>query len=62
MAKPSDTADCRRMAEHYAACAKQMSDPIDRAALLEMEKNQITAISIMAARFTGLIMWRARMR
>jgi hypothetical protein len=50
------------MAEHYAACAKQMSDPIDRAALLEMEKNQITAISIMAARFTGLIMWRARMR
>ena len=38
MSKPSDTAECRRMAEHYAACARQMTDPIDRAALLEMAK------------------------
>jgi hypothetical protein len=36
MPKPSDTAECRRMAEHYLACAKQMSDPANRAALLEM--------------------------
>jgi hypothetical protein len=38
MSKPSDTAECWRMAEHYAACAKQMTDPADKAALLEMEK------------------------
>jgi hypothetical protein len=31
-----DTAECRRMAEHYLACARQMSDPDDRAALLQM--------------------------
>jgi hypothetical protein len=33
---PKQQAECRRMAEHYLACAKQMSDPADRAALLEM--------------------------
>jgi hypothetical protein len=36
MPKPTDTAECRRMAEHYLACAKQMTDPGDRAALVEM--------------------------
>jgi hypothetical protein len=36
MSKPTDTAECRRMAEHYLACAKQMTDPGDRAALVEM--------------------------
>jgi hypothetical protein len=29
---------CRRMAEHYLACAKQMSDRADKAVLLEMAK------------------------
>jgi hypothetical protein len=38
MPKPSDTAECRRMAEHYLACASQMTDPGDKAALLEMAK------------------------
>jgi hypothetical protein len=27
---------CRRMAEHYLACARQMTDPGDKAALLEV--------------------------
>jgi hypothetical protein len=36
MPKAADAAECRRMAEHYLACANQMSDPADRAALLEM--------------------------
>ena len=36
MPKPSDMAECRRMAEHYLTCARQMSDPDDRAALLQM--------------------------
>jgi len=36
MPKPSDTAERQRLAEHYFACAKQMSAPGDRAALQEM--------------------------
>ncbi len=36
MPESKDAAECRRMAEHYLACAKQMSDPEDRAALMSM--------------------------
>jgi hypothetical protein len=28
-----DAEECRRQAKHYSACAKQMSDPSDKAAL-----------------------------
>jgi hypothetical protein len=38
MPEPSDAAEFRRMAEHYLACARQMSDPGDKVALLEMAK------------------------
>jgi hypothetical protein len=36
MPEPKDTAECRRMAEHYLVCARQMSEPDAKAALLEM--------------------------
>jgi hypothetical protein len=36
MPEPSDAAEFRRMAEHYLACARQMSNPGDKVALLEM--------------------------
>ena len=36
MPEPKDAAECRRIAQHYVACAKQMTDPIDRATLLNM--------------------------
>jgi hypothetical protein len=31
-----DAEECRRQAEHYSACAKQMSDPSDKAALQDL--------------------------
>jgi len=31
-----DAEQCRRMAEHYLTCARQMSDPGDRAVLLKI--------------------------
>jgi hypothetical protein len=36
MPEIKDSAECRRMAEHYLACAQHMSDPADRAKFLEM--------------------------
>ena len=36
MPEPKNTAECRRMAEHYLVCARQMSEPDAKAALLEM--------------------------
>ena len=36
MPEIKDAAECRRMAEHYLACAEHMSDPADRAKFLEM--------------------------
>jgi hypothetical protein len=31
-----DAEECRRQAEHCSACAKQMSDPSDKAALQDL--------------------------
>jgi hypothetical protein len=36
MPEPKDAAECRRVAEHYVACAKQMTDPFDRATFLNL--------------------------
>jgi hypothetical protein len=36
MPEPKDAAECRRIAEHYVTCAKQMTDPFDRATFLNL--------------------------
>ena len=34
-----DAAECRRLAEHYFACARQMTNPKDREALLKIAEH-----------------------
>jgi hypothetical protein len=48
-----DTAECRRMAEYYLACANQMSDPADKAKFLELAKYWTRAAEQIEQRQSG---------